>query len=57
MEDQAFRKYLKDSFDKHSRRTIEQDEWQKLESQIFFHTGAYDDLNSFTGLEEKILGL
>jgi len=57
MEDQAFREYLKDSLAKHSRRTIEQDEWQKLESQIFFHTGAYDDLKSFTGLEEKILGL
>jgi len=57
MEDKAFRDYLKDSLDKHSRRAIEKEEWQKLESKIFFHTGAYDDLESFTTLEEKILGL
>ena len=57
MEDLAFREYLKSSLDKYSRRKIEQEEWQKLESQIFFHTGAYDDLKSFAGLEEKILNL
>lgn len=57
MEDKAFRDYLKDSLEKHSRRAIEKEEWQKLESKIFFHTGAYDDLESFTTLEEKILCL
>ena len=57
MQDSLFREYLKDSLGKYSRRIIQQGEWLKLESQIFFHTGAYDDLNSFTVLEEKILSL
>ena len=55
MEDKAFRDYLKDSLDKHSRRAIEKEEWQKLESKIFFHTGAYDDLESFTTLEASFI--
>ena len=57
MQDSSFREYLKDSLEKYSRRVIQQVEWYKLESQIFFHTGAYDDLDSFKILEEKILSL
>ena len=57
MQDSSFREYLKDSLEKYSRRFIQQVEWYKLESQIFFHTGAYDDLDSFKILEEKILSL
>ena len=57
MQDSPFREYLKDSLEKYSRRVIQQVEWYKLESQIFFHTGAYDDLDSFKILEEKILSL
>ena len=57
IEDDSFRSYLKDSLSKHSRRDISQEEWQKLESKIFFHSGAYDDLNAFSALETKILDL
>ena len=55
IEDDSFREYLKNSLSKHSRRDISQGEWQKLESKIFFHCGAYDDLNAFSALEQKIL--
>ena len=57
MQDNEFRKYLKDSLDQYSRRKIDEENWQKLESNIFFHGGAYDDPNSFNQLEELILGL
>ena len=57
MKDNSFREFLKESLGKHSRRDIGEDEWQKLESKIFFHSGAYDDLQSFVLLEEKILEL
>ena len=57
MEDGSFRKYLNESLSNHSRRKIGLEEWQQLESKIFFHSGAYDDLKSFGILEEKILEL
>ena len=46
MEDGSFRKYLNESLSNHSRRKIGHEEWQKLESKIFFHSGAYDDLKA-----------
>ena len=55
MKDNSFREFLKESLGKHSRRDIGEDEWQ-VESKIF-HSRAYDDLQSFVLLEEKILEL
>jgi len=54
MSDDAFRQYLKKSLESHSRRKIEEENWNSLSSNISFHAGPYDDLESFEKLEEKI---
>lgn len=57
MEDESFRKYLKEALTKHSRREIDQENWNALEQNIFFHGGGYHDIDSFRLLEERILKL
>ena len=57
MEDESFRKYLKEALTKHSRREIDQENWNALEQNIFFHGGGYHEIDSFRLLEEKILNL
>ena len=57
MEDKEFRSYLKESLEQYSRRIIDEENWNKLEPNIYFHGGAYDDLQSFKILENMILGL
>lgn len=54
MSDDAFRQYLKKSLESHSRRKIEEENWNSLSANISFHAGPYDDLGSFEKLEEKI---
>ena len=47
MSDDAFRQYLKKSLESHSRRKIEEENWNSLSANISFHAGPYDDLESF----------
>jgi glucose-6-phosphate 1-dehydrogenase len=54
MSDDEFRAYLKDSLDSHSRRTIEDETWNALASNISFHAGPYDDPECFEKLELRI---
>ena len=53
----SFREYLRKSLDSHSRRPIEQSTWSKLVSNVSFHAGSYDDLDSFKSLGEKITSI
>ncbi|OUU38331.1 MAG: glucose-6-phosphate dehydrogenase [Verrucomicrobia bacterium TMED56] len=55
MSDNAFREYLSDSLKNFSRRAISKKSWEKLEANIRFHSGSYDDLESFHSLERTIL--
>ena len=54
MTDDAFRRYLKKSLESHSRRKIEEENWNSLSANISFNAGPYDNLESFEKLEEKI---
>ena len=42
MEDESFRKF-KEALTKHSRREIDQENWNALEQNIFFHGGGYHE--------------
>ena len=52
--DEDFRQSLKNSLSSYSRRSIEEDIWNRLSPEISFHSGAYDDLSSFESLKTKI---
>ena len=52
--DDQFKALLKDSLVAHSRRPIEDAEWSKIAPNISFHAGAYDDLESFEELKQRI---
>ena len=49
-----FRSSLKESLGSYSRREIKDDVWSKLEPNISFHSGAYDDASSFDRLKTEI---
>ena len=51
----SFREYLRNSLDSHSRRPIEQRYLEQASSNVSFHAGSYDDLDSFKLLGEKII--
>jgi len=52
--DDEFKDDIKEALNAHSRRKIEASTWDTLEKNLFFHAGAYDDLESFISLGEKI---
>ena len=54
MTDENFKHDIKNALNNHSRRNIEDSIWNNLKDKLFFHAGAYDDLNSFVQLEKKI---
>ena len=55
--DNQFRDYLKDSLKKYSRRKVSDEIWKNLETNMHFHSGAYDELEAFISLEKKILSM
>ena len=54
MADENFKNEIKNALNNHSRRNIEDSIWNNMKDNLFFHAGAYDDLNSFVQLEKKI---
>lgn len=54
MTDENFKHDIKNALNNHSRRNIEDSIWNNMKDNLFFHAGAYDDLNSFVQLEKKI---
>jgi glucose-6-phosphate 1-dehydrogenase len=50
-----FRKIATHSVAKFSRRELSDDSWGRIESHIQYHSGAYDDAESYKELKEKIL--
>ncbi|NDH01130.1 MAG: glucose-6-phosphate dehydrogenase, partial [Opitutae bacterium] len=54
VQEDQFRSSLKESLGSYSRREIKDDVWSKLEPNISFHSGAYDDASSFDRLKTEI---
>ncbi len=54
VQEDQFRSSLKESLGSYSRREIKDDVWSKLEPNISFHSGAYDDASSFDLLKTEI---
>ena len=54
MSDDQFKALLKDSLIAHSRRQIDDAKWSKISPNISFHSGAYDNLESFEKLKQRI---
>lgn len=50
-----FQKIARDSVSKFSRRDIQEDVWLRIESNIQYHAGSYDDSESYKDLKSKIL--
>ena len=54
VENEEFRNTLKNSLNSYSRRSVDEKVWSKLELNVSFHSGAYDDEKSFDSLKSKI---
>ena len=52
--DDEFQSSLKDSLSAHSRRAIDEEVWKSLAPGVSFHSGAYDNAESFEQLKAKI---
>lgn len=57
IEDAEFRKQSTECIEQFSRRTMNRDIWEKIERNTLYHSGGYDDLDAFSSLKEKILGI
>ncbi len=55
MPNEDFREFSRKSIDDFSRRAMDADTWAGLESNFEYHCGAYDDLEAFKGLQNRIL--
>ena len=52
--DDDFRSSLKESLAAHSRRPIDETVWEKIAPGVSFHSGSYDNPESFEQLKDKI---
>ncbi len=52
--DEDFRDSLKKSLNKHSRRPVEDGVWDMLAPEVSFHSGEYDNPESFALLKQRI---
>lgn len=52
--DDDFRSSLKESLSAHSRRPIDETVWEKIAPGVSFHSGSYDNPESFEQLKDKI---
>lgn len=51
---EKFREFSKDSIEQFSRRSPEKDVWSRIEPNIEYHPGNYDDLAAFEALHKRI---
>ena len=51
---EEYRQHSRDSIEQFSRRSLDQDVWGRLENQIHYQAGGYDDLDAFKALAKKI---
>lgn len=54
LSDKQFRQFAREAVVEHSRRSPSEDGWNRLEGKIFYHTGGYDDPDTYQGLKSKI---
>lgn len=52
--DQAFRDHTADDIRHHSRRPLDQNTWNHIENNVYYHVGAYDDPVAYTYLADSI---
>jgi len=52
--DSEFKEFAKASTGKFSRRNLDADIWNRIEPDIEYHTGNYDELEAYTTLHERI---
>ena len=52
--DDEFRGFAKESIEKHSRRSRDKEVWSRIEPNIEYHPGNYDDLEAFKALHERV---
>lgn len=52
--DTNFREMTEKDIDAHSRRKLSKDIWHHIQENTFYHCGAYDNLDSFKALADKI---
>ena len=54
IEDAEFQKQCRDSIEAYSRRSLNEEIWNKIEAHTLYHTGGYDDPEAFGSLKERI---
>lgn len=52
--DEAFQEMAKGAIEDFSRRSLSPEAWETLQSNIFYHTGNYDDPAAYKALVERI---
>ena len=55
--DDNFRQMTREHLEKYSRRPLNNDCWERLAPSITYHEGAYDDLESYKALAQKLEAL
>ena len=51
---EEFQTFSKESVEKFSRRNMEGEIWDRIEPNIEYHTGNYDELEAFTSLHDRV---
>ena len=54
IEDEAFREIMDGAIGEHSRRPLNQEIWERVRQNMTYHSGGYDDPDTFVALAEKI---
>ena len=52
--EKEYREHALTSVDSHSRRPLASDIWDRLEQQIFYQSGGYDDPEAYTALADRL---
>ncbi|MGK0310390.1 MAG: glucose-6-phosphate 1-dehydrogenase, partial [Lentimonas sp.] len=54
IEDEQFRETMDEAIDKHSRRSLSKEIWERVRQNTTYHNGGYDAEDAFISLAEKI---
>jgi len=52
--DKDFQEFSKESIEQFSRRNLEDDVWKRIEPNVKYHTGNYDELDAYKALHELV---
>ncbi len=55
--DDEFRKLATEAVEKHSRRELNTEVWERIRNNIHYHAGAYDDPGDFESLSQTLLAI